>query len=334
MSGLPSLFRSAIDDLIAAAQAGADFVRDELGGAGGRRLRVHERPRDDLNGDQGDQRRAAAGNGRAFETSCGLLAVMLTSARSHAAPYRVSPGHQRRRPHRDDGAAAQGVRGAGPEGRRDVHRQRQRHLHVARRPTCAALEKKIEARLRAGARLRGARRSSGPAPRSRRSPATSRSRRRRSSDDATVYVGFVERPLDAADTRAVMTFKTEVDDFRVKGREVYWLRKTRQSRIAVQVRQPGKEAEDPRDVPRHQHRGAAGRQARSVMILYDHDAHDRPHHDPRPARPARRGPGGRRACARPIRAGVRERRAHRHPQHAGRPGASTRPASPRSRRAT
>jgi uncharacterized protein (DUF1697 family) len=48
-------------------------------------------------------------------------------------------------------------------------------------------------------------------------------------DGATVYVGFVERPLDAAGVRAVMTFKTETDDFCVKGREVYWLRKTRQS---------------------------------------------------------------------------------------------------------
>ena len=48
-------------------------------------------------------------------------------------------------------------------------------------------------------------------------------------DGAAVYVGFVERPLDAAAARAVMTFKTEWDDFRVKGREVYWLRKTRQS---------------------------------------------------------------------------------------------------------
>jgi len=47
--------------------------------------------------------------------------------------------------------------------------------------------------------------------------------------DATVYVGFVERPLSAADARAVLTFKTEVDDFHVKGREVYWLRKTRQT---------------------------------------------------------------------------------------------------------
>ena len=86
-------------------------------------------------------------------------------------------------------------------------------------------------------------------------------------DDATVYVGFVDRPLDAAAARAVMAFKTEVDDFRVKGREVYWLRKTRQSRLAVQVRQPGKETEDPRDLPRHQHRGAAGGETRSVMIL-------------------------------------------------------------------
>jgi uncharacterized protein (DUF1697 family) len=44
-----------------------------------------------------------------------------------------------------------------------------------------------------------------------------------------VYIGFVERPLDAAAARAVMTFKTEIDDFHVKGREVYWLRKARQS---------------------------------------------------------------------------------------------------------
>ena len=48
-----------------------------------------------------------------------------------------------------------------------------------------------------------------------------------SGKEATVYVGFLDRPLTAADTRAVMTFKTDVDDFHVKGREVYWLRKTR-----------------------------------------------------------------------------------------------------------
>ena len=48
-------------------------------------------------------------------------------------------------------------------------------------------------------------------------------------DGATIYVGFVDRPLDAAAARAVMTFKTKTDDFRVKGREVYWLRRARQS---------------------------------------------------------------------------------------------------------
>ena len=37
-------------------------------------------------------------------------------------------------------------------------------------------------------------------------------------------------------------------------------------RITVQVRQSGKETEDPRDLPRHQHRDAAGGQTRSVMI--------------------------------------------------------------------
>ena len=47
--------------------------------------------------------------------------------------------------------------------------------------------------------------------------------------NGVVYVGFVGRPLGAAAARAVMTFKTEIDDFRVKGREVYWLRKTRQN---------------------------------------------------------------------------------------------------------
>ena len=48
-------------------------------------------------------------------------------------------------------------------------------------------------------------------------------------DGAALYVGFVGRPLNAAAARAVMTFKTETDDFRVKGREVYWLRTKRQS---------------------------------------------------------------------------------------------------------
>jgi uncharacterized protein (DUF1697 family) len=72
-------------------------------------------------------------------------------------------------------------------------------IFTARDADTAALEKKIEAHLRKALGY----------------------------EVATVYIGFVDRPLGAADTRAVMTFKTEVDDFRVKGREVYWLRKTR-----------------------------------------------------------------------------------------------------------
>jgi uncharacterized protein (DUF1697 family) len=49
------------------------------------------------------------------------------------------------------------------------------------------------------------------------------------ANGGTVYVGFVEQPLDAAAARAVMMFRTEIDDFHVNGREVYWLRKTRES---------------------------------------------------------------------------------------------------------
>jgi uncharacterized protein (DUF1697 family) len=42
-------------------------------------------------------------------------------------------------------------------------------------------------------------------------------------------VGFLEKPLDAAGTRALMTFRTEIDDFHTNGREVYWLCRKGQS---------------------------------------------------------------------------------------------------------
>jgi uncharacterized protein (DUF1697 family) len=41
-------------------------------------------------------------------------------------------------------------------------------------------------------------------------------------------VGFLEGPLDGAGTRGLMAFKTEIDDFHTDGREVYWLCKKRQ----------------------------------------------------------------------------------------------------------
>jgi uncharacterized protein (DUF1697 family) len=36
-------------------------------------------------------------------------------------------------------------------------------------------------------------------------------------------VGFLDEPLDAAATRGLMAFKTDIDDFHTNGREVYWL---------------------------------------------------------------------------------------------------------------
>lgn len=42
-------------------------------------------------------------------------------------------------------------------------------------------------------------------------------------------VGFLSAPLDAASKRALMAFKSEIDDFHTKGREVYWLCQTGQS---------------------------------------------------------------------------------------------------------
>ena len=42
-------------------------------------------------------------------------------------------------------------------------------------------------------------------------------------------VGLVAEPLGAASTKALMTLRTDIDDFHVHGREVYWLCKKKQS---------------------------------------------------------------------------------------------------------
>jgi uncharacterized protein (DUF1697 family) len=42
-------------------------------------------------------------------------------------------------------------------------------------------------------------------------------------------VGFVAEPLGAGATRALATLQTEIDEFHVHGREVYWICKLRQS---------------------------------------------------------------------------------------------------------
>jgi len=42
-------------------------------------------------------------------------------------------------------------------------------------------------------------------------------------------IGFLAEPLAAKAERALMALRTEIDDFRVAGREVYWLCKKKQS---------------------------------------------------------------------------------------------------------
>jgi uncharacterized protein (DUF1697 family) len=101
-------------------------------------------------------------------------------------------------------------------------------IFTSRAANPAALEKKIEARLRAALGFEVAtfvRTAAEVASIARYQPFAPG----QIEKGAGLYVGFVERPLDAAAARAVMTFKTEIDDFHVNGREVFWLRKTRQS---------------------------------------------------------------------------------------------------------
>ena len=47
---------------------------------------------------------------------------------------------------------------------------------------------------------------------------------------AALNVAFVGAPLDAAARKVVAAFKSDIDDFHVNGREVYWLCRTAQSR--------------------------------------------------------------------------------------------------------
>ena len=46
---------------------------------------------------------------------------------------------------------------------------------------------------------------------------------------AALNVAFLADPIDAEAEKSVMALKTEIDDFHVYGREVYWLCKTKQS---------------------------------------------------------------------------------------------------------
>jgi uncharacterized protein (DUF1697 family) len=46
---------------------------------------------------------------------------------------------------------------------------------------------------------------------------------------AALNVGFLAAALDPAAVKTLMAFKTEIDDFHVNGREVYWICRKRQS---------------------------------------------------------------------------------------------------------
>ena len=101
-------------------------------------------------------------------------------------------------------------------------------IFTSRSAGLAALEKKIEARLRASLGYEVAtfiRTDAEVAAVAGYKPFTASQLR----DAGTLCVGFLERPLDAAATRALMAFTTDIDDFHTKGREVYWLCKKKQS---------------------------------------------------------------------------------------------------------
>ena len=46
---------------------------------------------------------------------------------------------------------------------------------------------------------------------------------------AAFNIGFLAEPLDAISTQKVLALKTDIDDFHVHGREIYWLCRVRQS---------------------------------------------------------------------------------------------------------
>ncbi len=101
-------------------------------------------------------------------------------------------------------------------------------IFSARQADSAALEKKIETRLRAslGYEVATFIRTDAEVA----AVAGYKAFKAAKIKDAGAFcVGFLEKPLDAAATRTLMTFNTDVDDFHTDGREVYWLCKVGQS---------------------------------------------------------------------------------------------------------
>jgi uncharacterized protein (DUF1697 family) len=104
-------------------------------------------------------------------------------------------------------------------------------IFTSRAKDLAALEKKIESRLRASLGYEVAtfvRTAEEVAALAEYKPFDAA----RLASAGAFCVGFLDRPLDAATSKALMAFKSDIDDFHVNGREVFWLCKTRQSESA------------------------------------------------------------------------------------------------------
>jgi len=50
---------------------------------------------------------------------------------------------------------------------------------------------------------------------------------------AALNIGFLANPLDDSETRKLMSMQTEIDDFHIHGREIYWLCKKKQSESKI-----------------------------------------------------------------------------------------------------
>ena len=100
-------------------------------------------------------------------------------------------------------------------------------IFTSRSTDLPALEKKIESRLRASLGFEVAtfvRTDAEVAAVARYKPFKEAGIR----NAGAFCIGFLDKPLTAAAARALMAFKTDIDDFHTKGREVYWLCKKRQ----------------------------------------------------------------------------------------------------------
>ncbi len=101
-------------------------------------------------------------------------------------------------------------------------------IFTSRSTGLAALEKKIEARLRAtlGYDVATFIRTDAEVA----AVATHQAFKAAQVKGAGAFcVGFLNAPLDAAATCVLMAFKNDIDDFHTNGREVYWLCKVGQS---------------------------------------------------------------------------------------------------------